>query len=456
MAEIKNNNSKLGSKYDIDGKPPLKEAVPLGLQHVLAMFAGNVTVPLIIAGTIGLTVGETTFLIQSAMLVAGLSTLIQANRVGPVGANLPIVMGTSFGFVPTSIAIGKQFGLSGILGAAFVGGFFEAILGCFLKPLRKYFPPIVTGTVLLTIGLSLLPTGIKYFAGGVGAPDFGSLQNLALGSLVLVTIIIFNQYFKGILGMAAILIGMTVGYITAIFMGKVDFTSVVNAAWFSIPTPLEYGMTFNGSAIIAMLILYVVTTVETVGDISGITVGGAGREATDKELSGGVIADGLASSFAALFNAFPNTSFSQNVGIVSLTGIMSRYVVSVGAVFLIIASLVPKLGAVLAIMPQSVLGGAAVIMFSMIATSGIVLVTKDSLNQRNLLIVAVSLGLGLGLGSVPEALQHLPQSLTLIFSGSGMVVSCLIALVLNIILPKEKQEIVAKDEAIKEGAAVNI
>ncbi|OGO79411.1 MAG: uracil permease [Clostridiales bacterium GWB2_37_7] len=456
MSEINNNNPKSTSKYDVDGKPPLKEAIPLGLQHVLAMFAGNIAVPLIIGGALGLSVGEKTFLIQSAMLMAGIATFIQANRVGPVGANLPIVMGTSFGFVPTSIAIGKQFGLSGILGAAFVGGFFEAILGYFLKPLRKFFPPIVTGTVLLTIGLSLLPTGIKYFAGGVGAPDFGSLQNLGIGSLVLATIIFFNQYFKGILKMAAILIGITVGYVVSILMGKVDFTPVANASWFSIPTPLEYGMTFNGSAIIAMLILYIVTTVETVGDISGITMGGAGREATDKELSGGIIADGLMSSLAAIFNAFPNTSFSQNVGIVSLTGIMSRYVVTIGSVFLVLAALVPKLGAILAVMPQSVLGGAAVVMFAMITTSGIVLITKDELNQRNLLIVAVALGLGLGLGSVPEALQQLPKSVNLIFSGSGLVVSCIIALVLNIILPKEKKAAVKKSEVIAKAEAANI
>lgn len=205
--------------YDVDGKPPLKESIPLGLQHVLAMFVGNVTVPIIIAGVLGLTIGEKTFLIQCAMLVAGLATLIQANKIGPVGANLPIVMGTSFGFVPTSIAIGKQFGLPGILGAAFVGGFFEAILGFFLKPLRKYFPPIVTGTVLLTIGLSLVPTGINYLAGGVGAPDFGSMQNLSLGMLVLVTIIIFNQYCKGILRMSSILIGIIVGYHCSNFHG---------------------------------------------------------------------------------------------------------------------------------------------------------------------------------------------------------------------------------------------
>ncbi|WP_207640831.1 uracil-xanthine permease family protein [Desulfitibacter alkalitolerans] len=423
--------------YDVDDKPPLKEAVPLGLQHVLAMFAGNVTVPIIIAGVLGLTVGERAFLIQCAMLVAGITTLIQANRIGPVGANLPIVMGTSFGFVPTSIAIGGQFGLSGILGAAFIGGLFQSVLGFFLKTLRKYFVPVVTGTVLLTIGLSLMPTGVNYFAGGVGAEDFGSFSNLFLGFLVLVVVIFCNQFFKGFISMAAILIGIVVGYIVAIPMGKVNFAPVAEAAWFSIPTPLQYGMTFHWAAIAAMLIMFIVTTVETVGDISGITAGGAGREATDKELSGGIIADGLSSSFAAIFNALPNTSYSQNVGIVSFTGVMSRYVVTIGALFLIAAALFPKLGALIAVMPQSVLGGAAIIMFAMIATSGIVLITKTPLNRRNLLIVAVALGLGLGLGSVPNALQYFPESIKLIFAGSGIVIAALVSLFLNIILPED-------------------
>ncbi|MDW7673977.1 MAG: nucleobase:cation symporter-2 family protein [Bacillota bacterium] len=436
--KVANAENEVKCVYGVDEKPPLKEAVPLGLQHVLAMFAGNVTVPIIIAGVLGLTVGERAFLIQSAMLVAGIATLIQANRIGPVGANLPIVQGTSFGFVPTSIAIGTQFGLSGILGAAFIGGLFQAVLGFFLKPLRKFFPPIVTGTVLLTIGLSLLPTGINYAAGGVGAADFGSLSNLALAGIVLAIIVFFNQFFKGFLSMAAILIGIVVGYIIAIPMGKVDFSSVGNAAWFAFPTPLQYGLTFHWAAITAMLIMFIVTTVETVGDISGITVGGAGREATDKELSGGIIADGLGSSFAAIFNALPNTSYSQNVGIVSFTGIMSRYVVTIGAFFLIAAALFPKLGAIIAVMPQSVLGGAAIIMFAMIATSGITLISKDELNRRNLLIVAVALGLGLGLGSVPDALKYFPEEIRLIFAGSGIVVACLVSLLLNVILPKEE------------------
>ncbi|SNS41359.1 nucleobase:cation symporter-2, NCS2 family [Anaerovirgula multivorans] len=426
--------------YSIDGIPSLGSAIPLGLQHVLAMFAGNVTPLIIIANALGLPIEERTFLIQAAMFVAGITTLIQLYPIGPIGARLPIVQGTSFGFLPTCLAISAKYGLAGVLGASFVGGFVEMFLGVFLKPLRKYFPPVVTGTVLLSIGLSLLPTGIKYFAGGAGTPDFGSFSNLMLGTIVLATILFFKQFTKGITSMSSILIGLMVGYIVAIPMGKVDFAAVGSAGWIAFPTPLRYGMTFRMDAIIAMLLMYIVTAVETVGDISGITIGGANREATDKELAGGVMADGLGSSIAAVFNVLPNTSFSQNVGIVALTGIMNRFVVAVGAVFLIAAGLFPKVGAVVAIMPQSVLGGAAIVMFAMIAISGINLITKDSLEGKNSIIVAVAMGLGFGLGSVPEALVNLPETLKLIFGGSGIVVTGLIAIFLNIILPEDQEE----------------
>ena len=434
----KNARIKSESVFDINGKPPLKQAVPLGLQHVFAMFAGNITVPIIIAGTLGIGLEERTFLIQCAMLMAGIATLIQVYPIGKVGARLPVVMGTSFGFVPTSIAIGQQFGLSGILGAAFAGGFFEAFLGFFLKPIRKYFPPIVTGTVLLTIGLSLLPTGINYAAGGVGSDDFGSFSNLLLALSVLILIIILNQLGKGIVKTGDILIGIIAGYLIAIPMGKISFLAVAEAAWFSFPMPLRFGMSFHWPAIVAMLIMYIVTAVETVGDVSGITLGGDSREATDRELSGAVLADGLMSSLAAVFNALPNTSFSQNVGIVSFTKVMSRHVVAVGAWFLIGASLFPKLGAVIAIIPQSVLGGASIVMFSMIATMGIVMINKDAMNQRSILIVSLALGIGLGIGQVPAVLAGFPEAVRLIFGGSGIVVSCLIAIFLNIILPEEK------------------
>jgi NCS2 family nucleobase:cation symporter-2 len=304
--------------------------------------------------------------------------------------------------------------------------------------LKKYFPPLVTGTVLLAIGLSLIPLGIKFFGGGIGVKDFGSASNLILGSIVLVTILIFKQYTKGISSMSAILIGIVVGYLVAIPMGKVNFDIVANAGWLSIPVPFKFGLSFHWDAVFAMLIMYIVTAVETVGDISGITMGGLKREATDKELSGGVIADGLGSSFGALFGVLPNTTFSQNVGIVAMTGVVNRFAIATGAIFLILAGFFPKLGAIVSIMPSSVLGGAAILMFSMIAISGINLITKEPLDGRNGLIVAVALGLGFGLGSVPDVLAILPQWAQLLFAQSGIVVASMVALILNVIFPKEK------------------
>lgn len=428
------------SVYDLDGRPALGEAVTLGMQHVLAMFAGNVAPIMVVAGAIKLPVEDKVLMIQFAMFIAGIVTLIQLYPIGRVGAKLPIVMGTSSGFLPTCIAIGSKYGLAGILGASFVGGFVEVIFGSFLKPLRKFFPPVVTGTVVLAIGLSLLPIGVKYFGGGVGAKDLGSPSNLLLGSIVLLTILYLKQFTKGFTSLSAILIGIIVGYLVAIPMGKINFEAISNASWVSLPTPLKFGMTFHWDAIVAMSIMFLVTTVETVGDISAITMGGLKREATDKELSGGVMADGFGSSLAALFGVFPNTSFSQNVGIVALTGIMNRFVVAVGAVFLIIAGLFPKVGAIVAIMPASVLGGAAIIMFSMIAISGINLITKEPLDGRNSVIVAVSLGLGLGFGLVPEILAYMPQWVKLLFGQSGIVMTALVALVLNLVFPESEFE----------------
>lgn len=432
--------------YQLDGTPPLGEAAAVGMQHVLAMFAGNVAPIMIIAGMLKLPIEQKTFLIQCAMFVAGLVTLVQLYPIGPVGARLPIVMGTSFGFMPTCQAIASRYGLAGVLGASLIGGFFEVILGAFIRPLRKFFPPIVTGTVLLAIGLSLIPTGVKYFAGGVGAKDFGSAQNLLLGTLVVVIILVIKQFTKGITSISAILIGLVVGYLVAIPMGKVDFNAVKNAGWFSFPTPLQFELAFHWDAIVAMLLMYIVTAVETVGDISGICMGGARRQATDKELSGGVIADGLGSSFAALFGVLPNTSYSQNVGLVAITGVMNRFAVAIGAIFLVAAGLFPKIGAIVAIMPQSVLGGAALVMFSMITISGMQLVTLEPLNGKRGLVVAVALGLGFGLGSVPEALAKMPEYIRLIFGESGIVVACLVALVLNIVLPESAEEKVAQSD----------
>jgi NCS2 family nucleobase:cation symporter-2 len=435
---MKNSNDSL--IYQLDGRPSLGTAIPLGIQHILAMFVGNVTPIIIICNVLGLPVEQKAFLIQCAMFVAGVVSLIQCYPIGPVGARLPIIMGTSFGFLPVCLAIAGKYGLPAVLGASLVGGIFEVFLGIFLKRIRKYFPPLVTGIVILAIGLSLVGTGMKYFAGGVGAADFGSAQNLLLGTIVLVIILGLKHFTKGITSMSSVLIALIIGYLIAIPMGKVDFTAVANANWISFPVPLKYGIEFHLDAIISMMVMFVITTVETVGDTCGITSGGLGRTATDREISGSVMADGIGSSFAAIFNVLPNTSYGQNVGIVNMTKVVNRFCIATGAVFLIIAGLFPKVGAIMAIMPASVLGGAAVIMFSMMVVSGINQITEEPLTNRSNTILAVSIGLGVGFALVPDAVQYFPELPKMLFSGSGVAVAAGIAILLNIILPKDKIE----------------
>ena len=466
--ETKEKNT--ATPYDLDGKPPLKLAIPLGLQHVLAMFVGNLTPLLIITGVCGIESGSAlqVALLQNAMLVAGIVTLIQIYTIGPVGGKLPIVMGTSSGFIGVcrSVAVTMGSGVAGygaILAASFIGGLFETVLGGFLKPLRKFFPAVVTGTVVLSIGLSLISVGIGSFGGGSTAPDYGSLENLFVGTVVLVVIIALKHGTKGFTSFSSILLGIIVGYILVSIMAMVlpttftytdetgavveatkswvvNWSKVADASWFAIPKIMPVKWVFDAKAIVPICIMFVVTAVETVGDISGITEGGLGREATDKELSGGVMCDGLGSSFAALFGVLPNTSFSQNVGLVSMTKIVNRFALSTGAIFLILCGLCPKLGAIVSIMPQSVLGGAAVMMFSSIVISGIQLITKEPLTARNLSIVSVALGVGYGMGANTSILNQAPQAIQLIFGGSGIVPAALVAIVLNILLPKEKKE----------------
>ncbi|MEG1583257.1 MAG: nucleobase:cation symporter-2 family protein [Cetobacterium sp.] len=432
------------SPYHLDGVPELKTALPLGLQHILAMFVSNITPIIIVAGVLGISPEQKTLLIQASMLVAGLNTLIQAYTIGPIGARLPIVVGTSFAFVPVAISIGMKYGFEGVLGAALVGGIFEGLLGLVIKKVRKFFPPIVTGVVVLSIGLSLLPVGINSFAGGVGAADFGSLENLFIGTVVLVTVVFFKQFTKGILSTGSIFIGTIVGFIIAIIMGKVNLSPLMQAEYLTIPKPMMFGFSFHLDAILAMILMFVVSAVETVGDMSGVTMGGAGRETTDRELSGGILADGLGSAFAALFSVLPTTSFSQNTGIIAMTGIMSRFVVATGAMFLVVGAFIPKIGALFTIIPASVIGGSLVMVFAMISISGINLITKEPLVGRNAVILAVSLGLGYGLGNVPAALNIFPESIKLIFGGSGIVVSGTIAVFLNLVLPLDEKTVVEK------------
>ena len=463
---MKNNLQLSETAFQLDGKMPLSQAIPLGLQHVLAMFVGNLTPLLIITGTCGIASGEFAglqlTLLQNAMLIAGIVTLVQLFAVGPIGGKVPIIMGTSSGFIGVFNSVASTMGggviaYGAIMGASIIGGLFETVLGFFLKPLRRFFPSVVTGTVVLSIGLSLISVGINTFGGGNNAADFGSVENLCLALFVLIMILIFKHGTKGFLSSSSILLGIICGYIVAAVMGfllpttginadGVEYTKawvlnwqkVADASWFEIPRLMPVKPVFDMRAIVPVLIMFVVTAVETVGDISGVMEGGLGREATDKELSGGVTCDGLGSSFAALFGVLPNTSFSQNVGLVAMTKVVNRFALATGAIFLILCGLCPKLGALVSIMPQSVLGGAAVMMFSSIVISGIQLITKEPLTSRNLSIVAVALGVGYGMGANTGILSHTPQAIQLIFGGSGIVPAAMVAILLNILLPKDK------------------
>ena len=475
MAAENNTKSKKNptytSPYEFKGRIPLKHAIPLGIQHVLAMFVGNLTPLIIICGACGIIAEEPALyvsLLQNAMLVAGLVTLVQLFSIGPIGGKVPIIMGTSSGFLGVMRSVAATMGggviaYGAILGASIVGGIFEAVLGFFIKPLRKLFPPVVTGTVVLAIGLSLISVGVNSFAGGSGVQDFGSLENLFVGLVVLVVIIVLKHFTKGITSTASILFGIIFGYIVCAIMGMILPTTAVNAegveytkawvlnwskiadsAWFSIPKLLPVKPTFEWGAILPIGIMFIVTAVETVGDTAGCVEGGMGREATDKELSGAVICDGIGSSFAALFGVLPNTSFSQNVGLVTMTKVVNRFALSIGAIFLVLCGLSPKLAAVVSIMPQSVLGGAAVLMFSSIAISGIQLITKHGLTTRIITIVSVALGVGYGLGATAGSIAGLGESINLVFGGSGIVPAALLAIILNLVIPKTKEDHVSE------------
>ena len=463
---MQNKTISMDAAHDFYAKMPLARAIPLGLQHVFAMFVGNLTPLLIIMGACGIAGGGFADLqvsvLQNAMFVAGVVTLVQLFAIGPIGGKVPIIMGTSSGFIGVFNSVAATMGggviaYGAIMGASILGGLFETVLGFFLKPLRRFFPAVVTGTVVLSIGLSLISVGINSFGGGNSAKDFGSMENLLLALFVLVVILVVKHGCSGFLGSSAIFIGIIAGYIAAIIMGfvlpttavdadGVEFTKawvlnwdkVAQAGWFSVPKLIPVKPVFDLRAILPVLVMFIVTAVETVGDISGVMEGGMGREATDRELSGGVSCDGLGSSFAALFGVLPNTSFSQNVGLVTMTKVVNRGALSIGAIFLILCGLIPKLGAIVSIMPQSVLGGAAVMMFSSIVISGIQLITKEEMTPRNLTIVSVALGVGYGMGANMSILAQAPQAIQLIFGGSGIVPAAFVAIILNILLPKDK------------------
>jgi len=422
---------------------PFSQSLPLGIQHVLAMFAGNITVPIIIASIFGQTDEQKIFLIQMALFVAGVATIIQTVGIGKVGSRLPIIQGTSFAFIPIMLPF-KAMGLGAIFTAAFIGGIFQVWIGKMLKPIRHMFPPLVTGIVVLMIGVSLLKVGFMYAGGGGwllnNKPEFfGNGNHLLISFTVLIVALVAHQKGKGMVSSASILLGIIAGYIVAMLLGMVNYGKIASADWFAFPMPFQYGIDFVWGAVILMLFMSIVTTIETIGDISATTMGGANREATDKELSGGIMADGLGTSFASIFNAMPNTSYSQNAGLVAFTGVISRHVGTVAGIILILLGLFPKLGGIIAAMPESVIGGAAIIMFGLITAAGIKLISQSEMNQRNLLILALSLSFGIGLSLLPQFVAHIPDfgiKLKLLLT-TGLIPAGLIAFTLNATFPKK-------------------
>ena len=421
--------------YGVDDRPPLKEGIPLGLQHLMAMLLGNITPPLVIAFALGLGTSETTLLIQTVMVMAGLATLVQAYPIGPIGGRLPIVMGTSVVFMGAIIAIGRQYNLATAFGACLVAASVEVVMGFGIVRARRLFPPLVTAIVVMLIGLTLIPIGMDYAAGGAGSDDYGSIRHLGLAALVLVVTLLLNQLSRGFWSYGSILVGVLVGYGVAIVFGQVDFVVVYEASWLALPRVLPFGLELHWAPIVLLAVIYVVSAVETIGDISAVVVA-AGREPTTAELKGGLLADGVMSGVAALFGAFPNTSYSQNVGLVNFTGVASRHVTAVSGVFLVALGIVPKVSALFATVPRSVIGGAGLIMFAMIFSSGIAIVRRNvELTQRNMVILAVAVGLGVELR--PEALQHLPEWARAFF-GSGLVTGGVSAAAMNLVFPERE------------------
>lgn len=424
--------------YPVDSKPPFGLTLLLATQHLLAALGGIIAVPLVIGNVLNLPAADIIVLVNAALLVSGIVTIIQCQGIGPIGLRLPSVMGTSFTFVAAALAIGfSEHGVAGIMGASLVGSLVMIIGSFFMPYVRKLFPHVVTGVVVMMIGLSLIPVAVDWFAGGQrGDAHYAEPANLAMATFVLVLVVVLVQWGKGIFSAAAIVIGMMVGYVVALALGWIDFENIKSADVVAIPQPLHFGLAFPISGIIGMSIAYLVTIVESSGNF--LALGNATQtEISGKHLRGGVLCDGLGSAFAAIMSTTPFSSFAQNIGVISLTGVASRYVVTIMGCLLVLAGIFPWFGALIVSIPSPVLGGAGLMMFAMIISAGIQMLDKVERSKRNGLIIAISIGCGLAVTTRPELLDKLPSFVKEVF-GSGITVGSLFALILNLILPKDE------------------
>ena len=426
--------------YRLDGRVPVVKAIPFGLQHILAMFVANLTPITIIAAAGGLSQDEIALLLQNAMFVAGIATLIQLYPIWKVGSKLPIVMGVSFTFVTVLSTVAVNYGYPAVIGAVLIGGVFEGTLGLLAKYWRKIISPIVAASVVTAIGFSLFTVGARSFGGGY-TEDFGSAENLILGTITLLVCLSWNCLAKGYLKQLSVLAGLIVGYVVAIFMGKVDLSIIFADGFIALPKLLPYMPEFNIGAIVSVCIIYLVSAAETIGDTTAMVSSGLNREITDKEISGSLACDGYSSTISSLFGCPPVTSFSQNVGLIAMTKVVNRFTIMTGAICMILAGLLPPVGNFFASLPESVLGGCTIMMFGTILTSGMQMVAKAGFTQRNVTIAALSLSIGIGFTTASEiGLWHIfPEMIQNVFATNVVAVVFVAAIILNIVLPKNME-----------------
>ena len=442
--------------FQLNGIPPLGMSISLALQHLVAMIVGCVTPAIIIANALGLPQSERVLLIQVSLVMSAVTTLIELFPIGgKLGSGLPVMFGISFAYLPSMQAIvGGGGDIATIAGAMIVGGIVAAVVGVFVKKIRRFFPPIITGTVVFTIGLSLYPTAINYMAGGTGntyevvvlrkgltsALVHGSWQNWAVAAFTLIVVMVMSNKGKGICKLAAILLGMIAGYIVAAVFGMVDLSEVRDAAWFSLPQFMHFGIKFEFSACIALALLFAINAIQAIGDLTATTVGGLNREPTDQELQGGIVTYGLTNVLSAFFGSLPTATYSQNVGIVTTNKVINRVVFALAGGFLLLAGLIPKFSAILTTIPQCVLGGATITVFSTIAMTGMKLIASETISPRNTTIVGLSAALGVGISQSSSALSQFPESITIIFGKTPVVIATIMAVLLNLILPQENKD----------------
>ena len=431
---MKNSTENL---YQLDGRVPLGKALPFGLQHVLAMFVSNITPIMILAAAVGLDSAVSAALIQNCMVIAGIGTLVQLFPVWRVGSRLPIVMGISFTFLSLAISIAGAYGMGTLIGAVIVGGLIEGLLGLFVKYWIKLIPHVVSATVVTAIGFSLLPIGANSFAGGQGAADFGSMNNWIVGSVTLLACLLCQVFAKGFLRSLSVLVGLIVGYVLACFMGMVNFGSLSGQSIIALPRLIPFTPEFNIGAILSVVAVYLVSATETIGDTSALCNGALHRDPETKEMGSAICCDGFVSTVSGLFGCTPITSFSQNVGLAAISGVVNRFTIGVGAVVMIIGGVFPVIGAALTTIPQAVLGGCTIMMFGSILFAGFGMMARAGLSQRNMVIVSLSLSVGLGFTQATGMFAIFPEIVRTVFAENCVAVVFLLAVILNLVLPKK-------------------